>query len=353
LFCKNPCSTNLCNEWETFGYELPIAEVQAFAINNLGQIYATVGDGVYKTTNNGENWHLSKAGMNNIRIPAITVTNNNLIFAGTYSLVYRSTNNGLTWTSHSSGLASSQTLSIASNSTGILFLGNLNGGLYRSNNNGENWERVGLFTINGSVNDIEINLNDYIFVGTSQNIYRSTNHGNDFTKLNTGLPSGNIYRIVINYSNQLFLIINGKIYRSTNHGDSWANFSDGIPSAISVTSLAISPDGYIYAGTYGSGLYKTIYSTTDVKEIKNTSIDLYILSQNYPNPFNPSTTIKFALPERANVKLSIYNLLGENVAELVNGEMDAGYHETQWHANGFANGVYFYTLVVSPPRPPQ
>jgi len=74
----------------------------------------------------------------------------------------------------------------------------------------------------------------------------------------------------------------------------------------------------------------------------------FLLSQNYPNPFNPSTKIKFALPEKANVKLSIYNLLGEKVAELVDGEMDAGYHETQWHANGFASGVYFYRLQASP-----
>lgn len=70
----------------------------------------------------------------------------------------------------------------------------------------------------------------------------------------------------------------------------------------------------------------------------------FILSQNYPNPFNPSTTIKFALPERANVKLTIYNMLGEKVTELVNGELDAGYHKFEFNANSLPSGIYFYEL---------
>lgn len=87
----------------------------------------------------------------------------------------------------------------------------------------------------------------------------------------------------------------------------------------------------------------TITSVVSTESILS-SQRTFFLSQNYPNPFNPSTKIRFALPERANVNLSIYNLLGEKVTELVNGELDAGYHETQWNASRFASGVYFYTL---------
>lgn len=94
-----------------------------------------------------------------------------------------------------------------------------------------------------------------------------------------------------------------------------------------------------------SGLASLVGTTLVNVESNPQSIpNEFALYQNYPNPFNPSTTIKFALPERAKVTLSIYNLLGEKVIELVNGEMDAGYHEIQWNANGFASGVYFYTL---------
>jgi hypothetical protein len=70
----------------------------------------------------------------------------------------------------------------------------------------------------------------------------------------------------------------------------------------------------------------------------------YALMQNFPNPFNPVTTIKFALPERTQVKLSVYNNLGEKVAELVNSVLDAGYHDVQFGYNNLSSGVYFYRL---------
>ena len=71
----------------------------------------------------------------------------------------------------------------------------------------------------------------------------------------------------------------------------------------------------------------------------------FALSQNYPNPFNPSTTIGFTLPSRASVTLRIYDMLGRNVATLVNGEtLQAGTYSKVWNAADFAGGVYFYRL---------
>lgn len=72
----------------------------------------------------------------------------------------------------------------------------------------------------------------------------------------------------------------------------------------------------------------------------------YSLSQNYPNPFNPATTIKFGLPENSNVRLRIYNILGENVVTLVNEVMNPGYHEVVWNAGGLTSGIYFYELIT-------
>jgi hypothetical protein len=72
---------------------------------------------------------------------------------------------------------------------------------------------------------------------------------------------------------------------------------------------------------------------------------VYSLEQNYPNPFNPSTVIEFSLPEDvANVKLSIYNALGEKVAELVNTSLTAGRYQYQWNAKDVATGMYIYEL---------
>jgi len=68
--------------------------------------------------------------------------------------------------------------------------------------------------------------------------------------------------------------------------------------------------------------------------------DRFALYQNYPNPFNPSTTIRFALPVRSDVRIAVYNVLGQRVATLVQGSMDAGYHSLSW-APSVASGIYF------------
>jgi hypothetical protein len=73
--------------------------------------------------------------------------------------------------------------------------------------------------------------------------------------------------------------------------------------------------------------------------------DKYSLEQNYPNPFNPSTVIEFSLPEDvSNVKLSVYDALGEKVAELVNTALTAGKYQYQWNAENVATGMYIYEL---------
>lgn len=73
---------------------------------------------------------------------------------------------------------------------------------------------------------------------------------------------------------------------------------------------------------------------------------VYALYQNYPNPFNPSTTIKYQLPVQTHVVLKLYDVLGREVATLVNEQQDAGYKTIQWNAAGLASGVYLYKLVA-------
>jgi hypothetical protein len=68
------------------------------------------------------------------------------------------------------------------------------------------------------------------------------------------------------------------------------------------------------------------------------------LYQSYPNPFNPSTTIAYRIPEDTHVLLSVFDVLGKEVAHLVDGFRSAGRHEITWDANGFASGVYFYQI---------
>ena len=83
-----------------------------------------------------------------------------------------------------------------------------------------------------------------------------------------------------------------------------------------------------------------------VTSIENnlTEIRDFTLYQNYPNPFNPSTTIKYSVPERTNVKLSVYNILGSEVANLVNETKNVGEYEVTFDASKFSSGVYLYKI---------
>ncbi len=83
--------------------------------------------------------------------------------------------------------------------------------------------------------------------------------------------------------------------------------------------------------------------TSVTQRVGSSAPSSFSLYQNYPNPFNPSTTIRFSVPTRSRVRLSIFNLLGQKVAELVNDEMSAGGYERTWNAN-VSSGMYFYPI---------
>jgi hypothetical protein len=82
-------------------------------------------------------------------------------------------------------------------------------------------------------------------------------------------------------------------------------------------------------------------AATDVAEAEPI---VFQLMQNYPNPFNPSTVIRYGLRHKSFVQLNIYNALGQRVAQLVNGEVEAGYHEVRFESAQLASGFYFYRL---------
>jgi hypothetical protein len=118
----------------------------------------------------------------------------------------------------------------------------------------------------------------------------------------------------------------------------------------------------LYVGTSGENGFKRFWGRIDDIRIGNqlsdiidqtTDVELsagknlpsgFALSQNYPNPFNPETVIKFSLDQQGFTKLRVYNLLGAQVALLVNGELNEGQHEVRFNASNLPSGVYLYKL---------
>ena len=84
---------------------------------------------------------------------------------------------------------------------------------------------------------------------------------------------------------------------------------------------------------------------TDVKQISNIIPSDFELSQNYPNPFNPSTKIEFSIPKAGNYSLSVYNLLGQEVASLIDGQLNSGVHRATFDASNLSSGIYIYRLT--------
>ncbi|GAB4287396.1 MAG: hypothetical protein Kow0098_03880 [Ignavibacteriaceae bacterium] len=87
-------------------------------------------------------------------------------------------------------------------------------------------------------------------------------------------------------------------------------------------------------------------SLTDVDDQEPILADRYDLAQNYPNPFNPATVIRFNIPQSDFVTLKVYNLIGQEVATLINNELPAGTHEYHFNASSLSTGVYFYTITA-------
>lgn len=143
-----------------------------------------------------------------------------------------------------------------------------------------------------------------------------------------------------------------EIQRKTSSDPDWAaiGFEEGRGTITDVQYYSYVDDiTYLQSGNVSYRLKQIDFGGTfSFSDVVNVEIDplpnQFELLQNYPNPFNPNTKITFSVPEKSNIILKVFNTLGEEVAELVNENLEAGIHTQNFNASELPSGIYLYTL---------
>ncbi|MFC2094696.1 T9SS type A sorting domain-containing protein [Bacteroidota bacterium] len=167
----------------------------------------------------------------------------------------------------------------------------------------------------------------------------------ELTSFAANVSDGNV---TLNWSTATELNNQGfNVERNSGDGFQKIGFVPGFGTSADIHNYSY-VDGSVEEGTYTYRLKQVDYDGTfeysDAVEVDVTVPDVFALEQNYPNPFNPSTTIRFSLAVDSKVSLTVFDVLGQEVAKLVNGNLAAGPQEMNFNAASVNSGVYFYRL---------
>lgn len=313
-----------------------------------------VGDSgaTFMSTNNGINWNdisFQTESLNNIFF-----VNDSVGYTGGIKL-YKTINGGTNWNEiGSSTISYTRTINFIDELTGWIaggVIGTINEALVKTTNGGESWSRQspggGVPSLIRSVFFID-SLNGWVgspysngFIPT---VYRSTNGGINWTETATGGVSNAIFFTSINQG--WCVGESGHIFHTSNAGLSWSNqvpfnqtqINYSVYFTDSLTGWCVGDSGRILKTTTGGLTY--------IGNLGTEIPDEYFLSQNYPNPFNPTTVINYELRAVSFASLKIYDVLGNEVATLVNEKKSAGTYEVEFDGSHISSGIYFYRLEV-------
>jgi len=310
-------------------------------------IYAGTEEGVYKSNDNGTSWSL--VGLTGKDVRAFIIKDQSL-YAGVWGQgVYVTNDKGENWVEFNGGLNHKEVQDLAIDSNGNLFAATFGGGVYKHSES-SGWQQLNVGY--PFVWTLGITSSDEIYAGTYGNgVMRSLNDGVDWYPANNALPATHIYSIRVDENDNVFIsswmsgvyVLSSTLNKSAS-GDVWGSLG---MNGLGVSSLVVDNNaGVIYAGTSDGHIYRNGNPVSAVNPDKDILPKEFVLEQNYPNPFNPSTTISFALPKQSNVKLIVYNSIGEEVAVLINGIMPAGYHKVNFNAADLSSGLYFYKIIT-------
>ena len=397
-------STDYGQTWQNVSSGQLNYMAQGLSVDSLGDVYAGTYFGMLKSTDKGDTWSNIVSGR---FYSVLTNSKGSFLFAGTDSGLVRSTDRGNSWTRTS--LIVSPVTSLVVDQNGQIFAGALGSGVYTSVDTGISWSSLSGTLPDLNVLSLAI-ANDsvgHLYVGTEGGAnptstiptIQGSEIGKNMTQVSenkdvnarshelkkltstTFIPGGaGIYKGDLNAFNAILPVelvsliacfTNSQVSLSWRTETEVHNYGFDVERRIMTDTSAQwnkiafvpgsgtsnSPHKYSYidqgvsSGKYGYRL-KQINNDGTFTYYGNAEVDIlpqnYSLSQNYPNPFNPSTTIRYVLPQKSNVKIQIFNTIGQQVVTLVKGEMNAGFQQAQWNAGNVASGIYFYRLIATP-----
>ena len=341
-------SSNSGNQWKEISLPKPNSTLSF--VGALDSLLIINLNGLYSTADLGNSWTY----LNQMPIRTYISEGKILTMYG-YHTLNVSSDFGVTWNTINPVTGNyNDFLTSVDVYDNTIFCGVEGKGLVFSSDNGITWGKKPTgFPNDGQVIKI-VKKGSQLFAATwNKGVFVSNDSGFTWYEANAGLENSKCVNSINVINNKLFAAVSnnswnykGKIVYSSNNGYSWLDVNNGFNSE-SVNYLA-SDRTNIYAGTGGNGVWKRPISEiiTDIEKKDKVLPARFSLSQNYPNPFNPSTTIDYQLSTPGLVTLKVFDLLGREVATLVDEYKSAGVYNSQFSIRNFQlnSGVYFYRL---------
>ncbi|MGB5288022.1 MAG: FlgD immunoglobulin-like domain containing protein, partial [Ignavibacteriaceae bacterium] len=275
-------------------------------------------------------------------------------------IILNTTDGGLTWNSASALPQNGSEIGISNSMKWIDiqngWFGTNNSSVYRTNNGGSSWSSgTTTFPNNNSVAFTDASSG--VSAGTEINW---TSDGGATWFLKTEQIPGEVISAASaeQIQGKFFFVAGSDVYKTDNTGDSYIqDYSQSDPLRfIDVDVIKVGENNWITAYATGDNgtiaKYMELYLVTETEFEEFTIPESFALKQNFPNPFNPTTNIEFSLPVAADIQLVVYNILGQQVASLINEQRSAGNHSVLWNANDsngmkLSSGIYLYKLKAS------
>jgi len=305
---------------------------------------------IFKTVDGGTNWRIIRNGPwgGGISYYSVYFINKDTGWIGEQGqYVLRTFDGGETFDSAAS-LGSNRDIVFLNRDTGFI---SAMGMIYKTTNAGTSWNPCMQLPYGDIFQKISFLKNGYGWVSgsNSYNVYRTTNFGDNWQCVNDSMPGGNKGICFIN-KDIGFVGGSGRcLLKTTNGGYNWKYENVNIfPDEIESFKFVNDTVGWLCAT--GGIILKTTTQGETLTNIEYPNIKVtenYSMLQNFPNPFNNQTVISFAIPKHGFVNISIYNIQGRKIEEVVNKSIQNGTYKLKYDAVGLSSGIYIYTLSVN------